>query len=99
MGTGIVEQGHLVRFAADRLLRAVGNNQGKSLATPLLLGEAQYVLAFGGEADAERRIWTRRDGRQDIRRRLQGDRQCVVRLLDLFGLWRRGRVIGSGGDS
>src|SRR5579862_5891063 len=80
-----IEQRDRIFIRAQRLLREVGGEQRYALFHPFLPGVGRQLLALGGEADAERRIFPCRDPGKDVRVLLQlEDRRAAVRLLDLL---------------
>ncbi len=96
----VVEQGDFVFVRTDRVLRQVGDHQRHFLAAPLLVGIGIEVAAFGGEADAKRRVGARRDPGEDVRVRHQP--QCELALfglLDLVPSRLVHPVVGHGGDA
>ena len=66
MGAGVVQQHHLIVVGAHGLLREVGDQQRQLLAQAFGFGEFQQILAFGGEADAERGRGQAGDGGEDV---------------------------------
>ena len=82
MRTLVVEQGHLVLIASERVLRPVGDEQRQLFLAPFGFGVRLDVVGFGSKADTERRLWPRSDTRKDVDGRLQLQCQRCVRFLE-----------------
>ncbi len=75
MRARVIKERDFVIVVAERVLRAIRHQQRYLLAAALLLGVPFDVVSLGGEADAERRIRTRGDGRENVDGGRELDRQ------------------------
>ena len=80
----VVEERDLVFVRADRILREIRRKQRQLLALALRFRVFGEFLAFGGEADAERRFRQTGDGGEDVRRRFELEREVAGGLLHLL---------------